>query len=286
MTKFTADQVDRVRGVHFEGPVWDAGRQSLLVTDAYDGLVRAITPGQGDEVIVEAGERLGSFALREGGGLLIAAETGLGFVADDNDRVDWRFPVLRDDPIMCLNDGKCDAHGRFWAGSMSTTRGARTGSLYRFEADGHYEVAVDRVELPNGLDWSPDGCTLYLADSLAGTVLSFPFDVEHGALGPGIVLLRFPEGMLPDGLTVDLDGRIWLAIHGSGTVCAYAPDGSLEHIVEVPTPSATSCAFGGPDLRQLYITTGRNNDPSDEYSGSLFVIEPPAQGTADAKFGG
>src|SRR5689334_6455454 len=157
-----------------------------------------------------------------------------------------------------MNDGACDRQGRFWAGTMAYDETPGSGTLYRLELDGRCSTVLTELTISNGVGWSPDGETMYLSDSGAGTVEAFDFDGATGAIGGRRPLVRIGEqGMAPDGLTVDEDGDIWVGLYGGWAVNRYRPDGTLREAVEIPAAQATSCAFGGPDLRTLFVTTGR-----------------------------
>jgi sugar lactone lactonase YvrE len=288
----SADDVERIgsfRSNHCEGPIWDVARQRLLLVNSFEGYVRALDGDGEDEILLALGEQLGAVAIRADGGLVVASASGVGLADEGSEDVEWLLPLFREEPEMCFNDAKCDAQGRLWAGSIPKQRGTRPGALHRIRRDGSHAVALPAVRLCNGLDWSPDGRELYFADSLgadgaAGTLSRYPFDAEAGTIGPGTVIVTFAEGELPDGLCIDTDGRVWLAVWGSGKVRCYSSEGTLEHEIELPTPRVTSCAFGGPDMRQLFITTGRPMAPGDPHAGAVFVAEPGAQGCAPALF--
>ena len=161
-----------------------------------------------------------------------------------------------------MNDGAADPQGRFWAGTVADRPGA--GVLYRLERDGRIDPVLDGLTTSNGIGWSPDGRTMYLADSGPRVIHAFDFDGAAGTMSGGRVLVTVPEDVgAPDGLTVDAGGDLWVAIWGGGRVHRYSPAGELRQVLAVPAVETTSCAFAGPDLHRLYVTTA-TEDWTDE----------------------
>ena len=157
-----------------------------------------------------------------------------------------------------MNDGACDPQGRFWAGTMAYDESPGAGVLYRLELDGSCTRVLTGLTISNGIGWSPDGATMYLADSGTGRVEAFDFDGGSGDISRRRTLVRIEQpGVVPDGLTVDEDGGIWVALWGGGAIQRYAPDGSVLATVRLPVDRPTSCAFGGPDRATLFVTTAR-----------------------------
>jgi sugar lactone lactonase YvrE len=283
-----------------ESPVWDERRGCLWWVDIKRRVVHrhqpqrgedgwADTPtadearrGDGADASRQLGEEVGAVALRERGGLVLAVRSGV-VVLDDVAGPLRRLADLAA-PGVRFNDAKCDAAGRLWAGTLADDGRAGGGRLYRVEPDGRAEVALDRVTVSNGLDWSPDGRTLYYVDSATQRVDAIAFDPESGALGERrpLIEIALEEG-IPDGLTVDAEGFIWLALFGGGAVLRIAPDGERERTVQVPVSHPTSCAFGGPDLTDLYITSAakdlsaaqRREQPA---AGAVLRLRPGARG--------
>ena len=161
-----------------------------------------------------------------------------------------------------LNDAACDPQGRFWAGTKADEPGG--AALYRFDGDGRTEMVRDGMTISNGLDWSPDGATMYLADSGTRTIHAFAFDPEAAPFPMKRVLVEVPEAVgAPDGLTVDTEGDLWVAIWGGWQVRRYSPDGVLRQELPIPAEQTSSCAFAGSGLHRLYVTTA-TEDWSDE----------------------
>ena len=257
-----------------EGARWDARRDELLRVDilagrvyrdrvAEDGAlisvgtyrvpmtVGAITPVKGDE------------------GWLLAA--GRGFV---HLTVDGSLYTLGEvaPAAARMNDGACDPQGRFWAGTMADDHHAGGGALYRLDGHGQIELMLDGLTIPNGLGWSLDGSTMYLIDSGPRLVHAFAFDPTRGTISGGRVLVTVAEELgVPDGMTVDAAGDLWVAIYGGGRVHRYSPDGVLRQAVIVPAKQSTSCAFAGPGLNRLYVTTA-----TEDWSEARRRAEPAA----------
>jgi sugar lactone lactonase YvrE len=191
-----------------------------------------------------------------------------------------------------MNDGKCDPAGRFWAGTMALDKRRGAGALYRLDADGRVHRMLDEVSISNGLDWSNDGRLMYYVDTPTRSVDVFDFDVATGAIANRRSLARVePDEGWPDGLTLDADGYIWVALWCGAAVRRYAPDGTLDRVVAVPTTYPTSCAFGGSDLGDLYITTAATALTPDErlrepLAGGLFRCRPGVHGRPAHRFGG
>jgi sugar lactone lactonase YvrE len=249
-----------------EGARWDDRREELLRVDILAGqVIRSRVADDGDLVEVRTYAvpgTVGAAAPVHGDdGWLLAAGRGVAHLAADGT---LRPLVELAPPGTRMNDGACDPAGRFWTGTLADDHREGGGALYRLDPDGRTSLVLDGLTISNGLGWSPDGTTMYLADSGPRTVTAFRFDVGRGTLADGRVLVTVPASTgAPDGLTVDAAGGVWIAIFGGGQVARYAPDGTLRETLLVPATQATSCAFGGPGLRRLYVTTA-TEDWTDE----------------------
>ena len=178
-----------------------------------------------------------------------------------------------------MNDGACDPQGRFWAGTMAYDESPGAGALYRLELDGSCTTMLTGLSISNGIGWSPDASTMYLNDSGTGCVDAFRFDGSSGTISDRRTLVHIDRpGVAPDGLTVDREGGIWIALWNGGAVSRYAPDGSLLATVRLPVERPTSCAFGGPGLDTLFVTSARTDLDDDAlarqpHAGRLFAID-------------
>jgi sugar lactone lactonase YvrE len=197
-----------------------------------------------------------------------------------------------DKPHNRMNDGKCDAAGRFWCGSMNPESGRAEGSLHVLDTDLACKRTADGWLTPNGIAWSVDARTMYVADTRRGAIYAFAFDMAKGALGERRVfadLGALPGG--PDGATVDNEGFLWSAQFDGGCLIRYRPDGQMDRVVRLPVSKPTSCAFGGPGYRQLYVTTAMRGLSEEQrkyepLAGRVLVLDVGAAGLAPQVFGG
>jgi sugar lactone lactonase YvrE len=266
-----------------EGPVWDAGRGLLRWVDILPGHVHALDPVSGAHSSFGADQPVGTVGLTRGGGLVLALAGGFALSGPDGQDLRPFGDLAVDRSVRRFNDGKPDPWGSFWAGTMGVPEDSGVpGSLYRLSPDGAVTELIGGVALSNGLDWTDDRRGFYYADSLAGGVDMFATDPDTGALSGR---RRFAEvsGGMPDGLTLDAEGCLWLAVWGSGELRRYTPDGRLDTAVKLPVSQVTSAAFGGADLSTLYITTARENfTPADlreqPHAGDIFACTPGVTG--------
>ncbi len=189
-----------------------------------------------------------------------------------------------------MNDGACDPQGRFWAGTLADDHRAGGGALYRLDPDGSTSLVLEGLTIANGIGWSPDGCTMYLVDSGPRVIHAFAFDPATGAISGGRALATVDEHVgSPDGMTVDAAGDLWVAVYGGGRVHRYSPEGKLLQALPVPAAQSTCCAFGGPGLSRLYVTTAtegwsherRRAEPA---AGLVYRLDTDATGVSAAPF--
>jgi sugar lactone lactonase YvrE len=245
-----------------EGARWDARRDELLRVDILAGRVyRDRVDDDGGLASVRTYDvpgTVGAIAPVEGdAGFLLAAGLGFAHLA-----LDGSLRPLAEVTAAGtrMNDAACDPQGRFWAGTLADDRRVGGGALYRLDRDGRTQLMLGDLTISNGLGWSPDSGTMYLADSGARVVHAFAFDPEPGTISDGRELIRVDEEVgEPDGLTVDAAGDLWVAIFGAGRVQRYSPDGELRETLSVPARETTSCAFAGPRLNRLFVTTATEN---------------------------
>lgn len=271
-----------------EGVFWDAARESVVWVDILRGEIHELSHGSHHVHAVPT--HVGMAAPRATGGWVLAVREG--FAAFDP-AVGRLEPLSHIElPGTRMNDGNVDARGRLFAGSMLYSEALGGGRLYRLDADLSVNVVLDSVQVSNGIDWAPDGRTVYYVDSGTRSIAVFDFDEDSGEWSNRRIFVQLEKrDGFPDGLTVDQDGCVWLAVWDGAEVRRFTPDGRLDKIVPVPAPRVTACGFGGPDLGTLYITTARvgldaETLARDPLSGSLFAIRPGVGGFARNRFGG
>jgi sugar lactone lactonase YvrE len=278
-----------------EGPVWDDATGTLVWVDIMSHAVHRYDPSTGQDHAIDVGQPVGAAVLRRAGsGLVLALRDGFGLLDEASGQVQLLAAVEADVPANRMNDGKCDPGGRFWAGTMpySPTPNSAAGALYRLDPDLRVTQMVSGVTLSNGLGWSPDSRHMYYIDSMTQGMDVFDFAPDDGRISNRRRLITIPpdEG-LPDGMTVDAEGGLWMALHGSGTIRRYTPDGRLDRVVRVPPKMVTCCAFGGPDLTDLYITTmtlglSEAERRAQPLAGALFRCRPGMRGLPAHRFAG
>lgn len=273
-----------------EGPVWDAAAQELIWVDIEGRLVHRYDPASGADRGLRVSGRVGFAAPRVGGGLVLAMEHSFVLLDDDGEEVE--LARVEPDAPTRMNDGNCDAAGRLYAGTMAFDEQSPVGALYRLDPDGSVERVLDGVVESNGLDWSTDGETMYYIDSARRSLDAFDFDSATGRLSGRRRIVEFaPEDGTPDGLTVDSEGLMWIALWGGWSVRRLAPDGALVSVVNLPAAQVTSCAFGGEGLDDLYVTSAKEGLSTLELAkqsdaGSLFRHRPGVMGRPQHAFGG
>lgn len=268
-----------------EGPLHDGATQTLYWVDIPQGRLWRHSLSTGDTDSCEVGEPVGSMCLTTDGGFLVAARPGFLLLRRwGAEPVLWRS-VEPDLPTQ-LNDGKCDTRGRFLAGTVAP-EGECPGTLYRLDDSGTINTLIEGIGMSNGLDWSPDDRLFYHVDSVTRTVTRYAWDADDGVPHSPEPLIKLPEG-LPDGLSVDVDGFLWLAVWGCAAVRRYDPLGRLAGTIALPTPNVTSCTFGGPGLNDLFVTTAAMDvspdDPGWAYAGDIFVVPAAGQGQVPRMF--
>jgi sugar lactone lactonase YvrE len=285
---------------HAEGPAWDAARGELLWVDIPNGQVHRAEVSDGGELTevgaAHGGDTVGFVVPAAAGGWVLGAGGGITRLSPDGTArvlIDLAGEGgSPDDGGTRMNDGGCDAAGRFFGGTMAFDQRPGAGSLYRLDLDGTVTTVVEGLTVSNGLGWSPDGRTAYLADSGPGLVHAFAYDPGSGAMTDQRVLLDFSrQDGVADGLTVDDEGCLWTALWGGGQVRRWSPEGDLLAVVDVPIPQVSCCAFAGPGLDLLVISTSAEGMDDAERqrmpdAGRLFTVRPGVTGPAKAPYRG
>ncbi|TDE33966.1 SMP-30/gluconolactonase/LRE family protein [Actinomadura sp. 6K520] len=277
-----AEQITDPLVHHGEGPVWSDAWGGLRWLDMLAGDVLSLAP-DGMVTRRNVGTVVAAIRPRRGGGAVLAVERG--FALEDAAGTVTPMPPLWSHDRVRMNEGGCDPDGRFYCGSIAYDLREGAASLHRLDPDGSTAVVLDGVTISNGLEWSPDGDRAYYVDTATDRIDVFDYDRERGLTGRR-PFAAAPDG--PDGLTVDAEGGVWVALYGGGSVRRYAPDGGLDEVVDVPVTKATACTFGGPGLDRLFITTSRENlDPGAEpEAGALFACTPGVRGVPVREFAG
>ena len=279
-----AQQVTEPVAYHGEGPVWSPSWGGLRWVDMLAGDVLSLA-ADGSVHRRSVSEVVAALRPRRGGGAVFGIERG--FALEDADGTLTRLPPLWDDGSVRMNEGGCDPDGRFYCGSMAYDPRPGAAVLHRLDPDGGTTSVLEGVTVSNGLEWSPDGSRAYYDDTATHRVDVFDYHPDRGLHGRR-PFAEIPDGGLPDGLTVDADGGLWVAMADRGEAWHLTPDGVHDEVVEVPVGMVTACTFGGPDLDQLFITTSRENVPpgEDPLAGSLFRADVGVRGLPVREFAG
>lgn len=272
-----------------EGPCWDAQAERLYWVDIYNHRVHEFDPATGSDRFFDVGETVGCLAPAGAGRLILGLRHHIAWL---DTRTGGVTPILGFETraqVRC-NDGKCDAQGRLWFGTMSTA--GSEASLYRYDPDGSLQVMEAGLTVSNGLGWSPDGGTFYLTDSPAQLIYAYDFEPATGRIRNrrNLVDLR-GQAFFPDGLTVDREGGIWSAMWDGWCVIRFDAEGREILRVPMPVQRPTCCAFGGPDLSTLFITTasvglGEQEIERGFQAGDLFALDAVVSGFAAGRFSG
>jgi len=275
-----------------EGPVWDAANDRLLRVDISCGRILSLDLATGEQGVVHEADAPIGFAIpRRTGGVVAGVGRSVVLLSDDGG--EEVLASLEPDRIENrLNDARCDSAGRLWVGSLNLRREPGTAALYCVAPDGEVLHRVPGATISNGKDWNGAGDRLYYADSLTQRIDVFDVDVETGTLTDRRRFAEIAaEDGLPDGIVVDAEEGVWVALFGGGALRRYDADGALDEVVTLPTSNPTSMAFGGPALEDLYVTTARHLLTTEQrdaqpLAGAVLHVRPGVSGRPAHRFGG
>ena len=280
-----AEQITEPVAYHGEGPVWSERWGGLRFVDMLAGDILSLT-NDGDIQRRHVADVAAAVRPRSQGGAVIGIERG--FALENADGTLTRLGELWTNDQVRMNEGSCDPDGRFYCGSMSRDKRPGGGTLYRLDPDRSVHVVLDDVTISNGLEWSRDGSRAYYNDTATYSVSVFDYEVKAGLINRRVFVDLSAENKRPDGLTVDEQGGVWVALSNGSAVRRYTSDGVLDEVVELPVRKVTACTFGGAQLDQLFITTSREGiEPgADPLAGSLFRALAGVRGLPAREFAG
>lgn len=268
-----------------EGPIWHCDR--LLYVDIEAHKIVSFNPTTNEEKIWGVGQRVGTVVARERGGLVYAGDNGFSFLDEASGVSKLIADPESDLPQNRFNDGKCDPAGRFWAGTINLASPRQAvASLYVLDTDLSVTKKFNSVRNSNGIVWTRDAQTMYYIDTNLKNVRAFDYDKTTGAISGERVVLETPD-LNPDGMTIDAEDRLWIAFCHSGFIrCFNSQNWKCEAEITLPCREVTACAFGGADLGDLYMTTGKPSKDVEPLAGRLFVTRPGVFGVVSNTFAG
>lgn len=279
-----------------EGPIWDERSGKLYWVNILGKSIQSFDPRSGNTKVYELDQYPGTLALKEDGGFVLAAQNGFYRLELNEDGTSDLEKIADPEehlPGNRFNDGKCDPRGRFLAGTLSLKEDKGAGSLYRLNVDGTVDVLMNDLTISNGMAWSDDGTVFYFIDTPTMQVKAYSYNLDIGEVGEGRVVKDFTDELgAPDGMTIDDEGMLWVALYGGWGVVQIDPaDGKVLQKIDVPASNVTCCAFGGENLDELYITTARqqlsDNDLKEQpHAGGLFRYRPGVKGRPSFRFAG
>ena len=276
------------RDILGESPIWDERSQCLYWIDIRLPAIRRL----GLDGSIETWpmpDLVGCIAFAGDGRLLVALPQRIALFDPGTGALEPFVDAPAPVPGHRFNDGRCDRQGRFWVGTMHNITRAPEGQLYLLEGDGPLRSMRSGICIPNSLAWSPDGTTMYFADSLRYTLFAYDYDPATGSVGAERIFATTEPPGFPDGSTVDAEGYLWNAQFNAGRVVRYAPDGRIDRVIELPVERPTCCAFGGPELNILYVTTASQKMSVTELeaqplAGALLALDVGIRGLVEPRF--
>lgn len=272
-----------------ESPLWSVDEGVLYWLDCLQPAIYRFNPLSGDNSSIVLDQIVTSIALCSTDCLLVTTEQGYAFANFKTGKLDLIADPYAKQAVI-FNDGKCDRKGRFWSGTAAKDWQSPIGILFQLNADLSFKPMAEGFILSNGIGFSPDNKYLYFADSMAHTIYRFDFDLQRGTITNKKSFISIPStDGLPDGLTVDADGFLWVAMWDGSCINRYNPQGEKVSSIQLPIPRPTSVAFGDHDLSTLYVTSARMGLSDEQLqqspaSGNLFAIKTPYQGLPEPHF--
>jgi sugar lactone lactonase YvrE len=272
-----------------ECALWNEREQALYWVDIRRPAIRRYDYTTGRIDTWHMPDLVGSIALTDDNRLLVALPGQICLYDPATASLETVAKVDAHTPGHRFNDGRCDRQGRFWVGTMHNVSRAPEGVLYRLDVTNGFAPTISGIHIPNSLAWSPEGETMYFADSLLYTIFAYEFDPQSGQPGGKRVFATTSAPAIPDGSTVDAAGSLWNAEFNGARIVCYAPDGSVARTIGLPVSRPTSCAFGGPGLDILFVTTASQNMLPEELereplAGALLAVEVGVQGIPEPGF--
>ncbi|MGE0884533.1 MAG: SMP-30/gluconolactonase/LRE family protein [Blastocatellales bacterium] len=276
-----------------EGPWWNSKTQQLYWVDIEGCAFHVFDPSTGNDRKIDVGQMIGCCVGRKSGGIVLALQHGFYSLDLQTEKLTPLVDPEAHLPENRFNDGKCDSRGRLWAGTTRIAHDQPDGFLYRLDPDLNVHRKLDDVWISNGLAWSSDDRTMFYIDSPTSEVVAFDFDAASGEIGNERLVIEIPEGGgSPDGMTIDQEGMLWIALWDGWRVIRVNPgEGEIIDEVKLPVARPTSCCFGGANLDELYITTASTRMPAEELAkqplaGGLFRAKPGVRGFPMVEFAG
>ena len=291
--KVDLQQAVPMRTLVGEGSLWDSEKKVLYWIDILSSEVYIYDPASGENRVINTCQAVGTVVPRASGGLMVALHNGFAHIDLDTEKL---TPIgedpERDIPANRFNDGKCDPAGRFWAGTMAFDCSENQGALYCLDTDHSVTQKLEPASISNGIVWTADQKTMYYIDTTLNTVRAYDYDVETGAIGnERVVCTNEGKGGF-DGMAIDVEGTLWIAVYGGWAVKRYDPrSGELLAEYAMPFANVTSCAFGGENLDELYITSACQQMSEQELAdqplaGSLVKMDPGVCGVDSPPYAG